>query len=141
MSVDLENLDLTTLSAEKLEALNQRVIEARVERLIEEQAPLRMEFANLMQRITSAVEPYGLTGQTFLSMTAPQLRRHLVQFLQNQQAQLAHGGLQRRTAKVAPKYRHPDDSTLTWTGRGNKPRWVTEWLGGGRTLEEIAVTE
>jgi DNA-binding protein H-NS len=27
-------------------------------------------------------------------------------------------------AKVAPKYRHPDDATKTWTGRGKSPLWV-----------------
>jgi DNA-binding protein H-NS len=27
-------------------------------------------------------------------------------------------------AKVAPKYRHPDDASKTWTGRGKSPLWV-----------------
>ena len=27
-------------------------------------------------------------------------------------------------AKVAPKYRHPDDASKTWTGRGKSPTWV-----------------
>lgn len=25
---------------------------------------------------------------------------------------------------VAIKYRHPDDASLTWTGRGRRPRWM-----------------
>jgi len=28
---------------------------------------------------------------------------------------------------VAAKYRHPDNSALTWTGRGRSPVWVAEW--------------
>lgn len=40
---------------------------------------------------------------------------------------------------VAIKYRHPDNATLTWTGRGRKPQWVEAWLGQGRKLEELAV--
>ncbi len=30
----------------------------------------------------------------------------------------------KRTAKVAPKYRNPQDATKTWTGRGTAPLWV-----------------
>lgn len=44
------------------------------------------------------------------------------------------------TAKVvAVKYRHPEDPALTWTGRGKRPQWVTEYLAvEGRTIEELA---
>lgn len=31
--------------------------------------------------------------------------------------------------KAPPKYRHPDDASLTWSGRGMAPRWL-------RALEE-----
>ena len=45
-----------------------------------------------------------------------------------------------RTRKpVAVKYRHPQDASLTWTGRGRKPRWVTEWLAKGKKMEALAV--
>lgn len=40
---------------------------------------------------------------------------------------------------VAVKYRHPQNAGLTWTGRGRKPVWVTEWLKGGKTMEALAV--
>ena len=40
---------------------------------------------------------------------------------------------------VAVKYRHPDNSALTWTGRGRKPGWVAEWLGSGKAMEALAV--
>lgn len=29
-------------------------------------------------------------------------------------------------AKVAPKYRHPENAGLQWSGRGNPPVWVKE---------------
>ena len=48
------------------------------------------------------------------------------------------GGASRQP--VAPKYRHLADASLTWTGRGRKPRWVEEWLSGGGTLEQISVS-
>lgn len=40
---------------------------------------------------------------------------------------------------VAPKYQNPDDSTLTWTGRGRRPLWVEEQLNNGKTLEDLAI--
>jgi DNA-binding protein H-NS len=42
-------------------------------------------------------------------------------------------------AKVAPKYRNPDEPDLTWTGRGRKPKWVVAHLEKGGTLDEIAI--
>ena len=43
----------------------------------------------------------------------------------------------RRTAAV--KYRNPKDSNLTWTGRGRKPKWVTEALAAGKSLSDLAI--
>lgn len=39
---------------------------------------------------------------------------------------------------VAVKYRHPDDPTLTWTGRGKRPQWVVVALESGQTLDDLA---
>jgi DNA-binding protein H-NS len=39
---------------------------------------------------------------------------------------------------VPPKYRHPDNPALTWTGRGKRPAWVAEWLSSGKSLEDAA---
>lgn len=44
-----------------------------------------------------------------------------------------------RRAKVAPKYRNPDDPDTTWTGRGRQPVWVREFLDSGGTLESITI--
>jgi len=41
---------------------------------------------------------------------------------------------------VPPKYRHPDNPSLTWTGRGKRPAWVTEALDSGKTLEDLTIT-
>lgn len=55
-------------------------------------------------------------------------------------AELAPGG-RRRSAKPAspPKFRHPENPALTWSGRGRRPNWVTAALEQGRTLEDLAV--
>jgi DNA-binding protein H-NS len=43
-----------------------------------------------------------------------------------------------KTARAAPgvKYRHPDDASLTWTGRGRRPKWL---VGAGGNIERFRV--
>lgn len=41
---------------------------------------------------------------------------------------------------VPPKYRNPNDPTLTWTGRGKRPTWVNEALASGKSLEDLAIS-
>ncbi len=43
------------------------------------------------------------------------------------------------TAKVKPKYRNPQDPSMTWSGRGRKPAWVQTHLDKGGKLEELAI--
>lgn len=41
--------------------------------------------------------------------------------------------------QAEPKYRHPENPELTWTGRGRKPSWIVEALGAGRSLDDFAI--
>lgn len=40
---------------------------------------------------------------------------------------------------VAPKYAHPENPSVTWTGRGRKPKWVVEALQAGKLLDDLAI--
>ena len=40
---------------------------------------------------------------------------------------------------VAVKYRHPQDASLTWTGRGRRPAWVAQWEGSGQARKALAI--
>ncbi|AHF01819.1 histidine biosynthesis protein [Thiomicrospira aerophila AL3] len=42
-------------------------------------------------------------------------------------------------AKVAPKYQHPSNPSLTWTGRGRTPKWVEEQISAGRSLTSLEI--
>lgn len=57
--------------------------------------------------------------------------------------QFAGGGKAPKAAKakgtVAVKYRHPQDSSLTWTGRGRSPVWVAEWKAKHGSLDGVTV--
>lgn len=44
-----------------------------------------------------------------------------------------------RGSKVAPKYRHPKEASLTWTGRGRQPRWLVAELEQGKKLESFLI--
>lgn len=35
------------------------------------------------------------------------------------------------------RYRHPEDPTKGWSGRGRKPNWLKQWENSGRSLDEL----
>jgi hypothetical protein len=49
------------------------------------------------------------------------------------------GSKEKKATKPAVKYRHPNDHTLTWTGRGKKPQWVEFWLAHGGSMSDLDV--
>lgn len=42
-------------------------------------------------------------------------------------------------APAEPKYRHPEDPSVTWTGRGRKPNWIKEGLENGKSMEDFLI--
>ena len=40
---------------------------------------------------------------------------------------------------VAVRFRHPDNAQQQWTGRGRQPKWVKEWVEGGKSLDKLRV--
>lgn len=40
---------------------------------------------------------------------------------------------------AAPKYAHPENPSVTWSGRGRKPGWVVEALAAGKSLDDLAI--
>lgn len=55
------------------------------------------------------------------------------------------GGKGRRAAAPAgrpaseARYANPDEPSMTWSGRGRRPRWVSEQIGAGKSLEDMAI--
>lgn len=45
----------------------------------------------------------------------------------------------KRKYTVAIKYRHPNDSSLAWTGRGRQPKWVEAFIANGGTLDQLLI--
>jgi len=38
-----------------------------------------------------------------------------------------------------PKYRHPKNPTLTWTGKGRKPEWFKQAIDEGMNAEDLKI--
>lgn len=45
----------------------------------------------------------------------------------------------RKRRKLDPKYRHPEDSNVTWSGVGRMPKWAAEAKEAGK-LEELRIS-
>lgn len=41
--------------------------------------------------------------------------------------------------KVAPKYRHPENRSLEWSGRGRRPVWFRDALESGVSEEDMRI--
>ena len=54
-------------------------------------------------------------------------------------AELAALDVKPARAPVAPKYRHPENAGLTWSGRGRKPQWYVEALTAGMAIEDLTI--
>ncbi|MEL6645816.1 MAG: H-NS histone family protein [Pseudomonadota bacterium] len=52
-------------------------------------------------------------------------------------------GTQRKTKAPAkslpPKYRHPDDAKITWSGKGRQPGWFRDAIASGKTSEDLLI--
>jgi DNA-binding protein H-NS len=44
-----------------------------------------------------------------------------------------------RRRKARPKYRGPNGET--WAGRGARPRWLSDAIGGGKKLEDFLIEQ
>ena len=40
---------------------------------------------------------------------------------------------------VVPKYRNPNDSSETWSGRGKQPRWLVALLKAGKQIDDFRI--
>jgi len=43
------------------------------------------------------------------------------------------------SGQSAQKYQNPDNPAQTWSGRGRKPKWLTEAISNGKTIESFQI--
>ena len=106
-------------------------IEAQIKKLQAAAEALKAkEVDGVVARIRTAIEHYGITADQLFERAKDVASKAATQTAGRRKS-LAKG------AKVAVKYR--DGAENTWTGRGNKPRWLVARLAEGRKIEEFAV--
>lgn len=136
----VSGIDLGSLSLDEILALRAQANELIVDRLIEEQVPLREEYRELMERITEKAKEFGLTADHYLQMGRAELKKHMLDREKHSRSG-GRGGKAAAPSKIKPKYRHPTDHSLTWTGRGNKPHWVQAWLADHGSFKDLEIPE
>lgn len=71
------------------------------------------------------------------------MRQHfwgfLIQHLHYSLAELVGTDSKAKRAPVAPKYRHPENPAVTWSGSGRKPKWFVDALAAGTTAGDLEV--
>ncbi|MGL5632305.1 MAG: H-NS family nucleoid-associated regulatory protein [Azovibrio sp.] len=108
-------MDISNFSLSQLKEL-ERVIPKEIKRRqVEEKSKLRKE-------LEAFAQSRGFSLGDVISEVQPEKGRRV-----------------RSGGKVAPKYRHPSQSDLEWTGRGRKPKWVEAWLNNGGNLTQLAI--
>ena len=107
-------IDLYAMSSKELQDLQNKVNEALKDAVTRERALAR-------QAAEQAAAEFGFS---------------LADVLGGQQ-----GGARKSDEKSVspPKYRNPENSAQTWTGRGRKPGWFVEALAGGATPEDLEI--
>ncbi len=53
--------------------------------------------------------------------------------------ELVGGKAPRQRKSPAAKFAHPENPSITWSGRGRKPVWFTEAIAAGKKAEDLAV--
>jgi len=54
-------------------------------------------------------------------------------------SELMHGSKKPKSSAPA-KYKHPENPSLTWSGRGRQPAWYKELIEAGTEQEELLIS-
>jgi DNA-binding protein H-NS len=52
---------------------------------------------------------------------------------------IAKGGKKGATGPAPVKFKHPEDPSKQWTGRGRQPKWIKEWTDSGKSEDALRV--
>jgi DNA-binding protein H-NS len=104
-------MDLSSLTVAQLRDLQQQIPAELKRREVQEKA-------NILNEVRAFAKARGFALEELVSKEAK---------------------IKAPTGKVKVKYRHPENASLEWTGRGRQPKWVAEWQAKGGSLESLTV--
>lgn len=105
------NIDLDALDLKDLKALQKDVAKA-----IDQYAAKQRQAA--LEAVEALVRERGFSSLAELTGNAPAKKSRGTQ---------------------PPKYRHPDNPSLTWSGRGRQPAWLKDALDAGKSREDFRI--
>jgi len=59
--------------------------------------------------------------------------------LRSNQSQSSSETPRRPYPRVYPKYRNPGNPSQTWAGRGKAPRWISDMLAAGKSIDDLLI--
>ena len=94
------------------------------------------ELQDLQKKVTKAIDTYQ-----------DRMKREALAELREKAQQMGFtieelfGSISAKASKapVAPKYRHPENHELTWSGRGRKPAWFNAALENGISERDLLI--
>ena len=92
----------------------------------------------LRERITSRLDEFkALAREAGFSVTFEKLEEGDGRRRRRSSQEGSAGPRERRG--VPAKYRNPDNSSETWSGRGHRPRWLLQQLEKGRAMSDLLI--
>ena len=102
-------VDIKTLNHNQLNELITRAKSRQEEMLKEKEGKVR-------DKVLAMVKAEGFTMEELFGGAGRKMRR-----------------------KVKPKYRNPADASMTWTGRGKRPRWFNDAITAGKKEKDMLI--
>jgi DNA-binding protein H-NS len=95
------------------------------------------ELKKLQKNVTKAIDGYQDRQRKDALAAAEAAAKELGYTL----ADLAGLSSKKPKTFTAPKYRHPENAEMTWTGRGRQPEWMKSALENGQSKDEFLIEQ
>ncbi|OZB16836.1 MAG: transcriptional regulator [Rhodobacterales bacterium 34-62-10] len=94
------------------------------------------ELKSLNKQVTKAIDSYE-ARQKQLALTELEAKAKELGFSLSELAGASGSKAMRKSAP--PKFRHPDDASITWTGKGRQPDWFKQAVMGGVSPDDLLI--
>lgn len=121
-------MDISTLSLNEL-----RKLQVKVENEIRRRSDSTRK--ELLKRIEKMAAEQGLSMSELLGTETP--AQAPAQPQAQRRTRRVKVEIPAAKEKLPPLYFHPDDPSISWSGKGRRPLWVVKWQEEGKSLEDL----
>lgn len=93
------------------------------------------ELKKLQKDVTKAIEGFQDRQRQEALMAVEAKAREMGFSL----VELTSGATRKAKPASPPKYRHPENPSVTWSGRGRQPDWIKEAVAAGASKDEFLI--